>query len=156
MCFFEQIAGQAVKEAFTRLGYRKQTNSHKEAIHHLIGTKTSSFAYLLVQGSCFAIPHSLSSWLNHLQCCLLVFSRVSLSLQFTVHKTVVGSQVIYEYHVFSRWKSGSTGPRKSTYDARPSLGACIEDVVWGRDYTLLSSYHLKTQPGTGWIQPLES
>ena len=42
-------------EAFTRLGYRKR---HEEAIHRLIGTKTSSFAYLLVQESCFAIPLS--------------------------------------------------------------------------------------------------
>ena len=56
MCFF----GQAVKEAFARLGYRKQTNSHKEATH--------------------------KQW---------------------------SAQVIYEniYHMFSRWRSGSTGPR---------------------------------------------
>ena len=46
--FFEPIAGQAAKEAFMRLGYHKQANNHKEAIHHLIGTKTSSFAYQLV------------------------------------------------------------------------------------------------------------
>ena len=35
MHFFEPIAGQAVKEAFMTLGYRKQTNSNEEAIHHL-------------------------------------------------------------------------------------------------------------------------
>ena len=58
-------------------------------------TKTSLFAYLLVQGSCFVIPLSLSllSWLNHLQCCLLAFSLISLSLQFIVHKTASD----YEY-----------------------------------------------------------
>ena len=75
------------KEAFMRLGYRKQTNSNEEAIHHLIRTKMSSFAYLLVQRSYHAIPLSLSSWLNHLQCSLLAFSCVSLSLQFTVQNS---------------------------------------------------------------------
>ena len=78
-----------MKEAFTRLGYRKQINSHEEAIHHLIGTKMSSFAG---SGKLLCNPTlSLSSWLNHLQCCLLAFYRVGLSLQFTVHKTVVRS-----------------------------------------------------------------
>ena len=31
------------------------------------------------------------------------------------------------------WRSGSTDSRKSTYDTRPSLGAYVEGVVWGRD-----------------------
>ena len=121
MLFSEPRAGKGFKEVFTRLGYCKPTNGLEKAIHHLIGTKTSSLAYLLVQGSCFAVPFSLSSLLSHLQCCLLKFSCVGLSLQFTVHKTVGSAQVSYEYlsHV-SHWRSGSTSPRKSTYDARPS------------------------------------
>ena len=49
------------------------------------------------------------------------------------------------YHVFSRWRSRCTGPRKSTYDTRPSLGACIEGVVWGQDWsgTLIAHAKLK-------------
>ena len=84
MCFFEPIAGQAVKEAFTKLDYRKQTNSHEEAIHHLIGTKTSLFAYLLVQGSCFAIPLSLILTKSSSVLSTHVFSRQS---KFTVYCT---------------------------------------------------------------------
>ena len=53
-------------------------------------------------------------------------------------------------HVFSRWRSGSTGPRKLTYDTRPTLGACVEGVVWGRDYTVLGCidcyYHCRFRP----------
>ena len=75
--------------------------------------------------------------LNHLQCCILAFSHVGLSLQFTVHKMQWSVQVTMNiYHVFSLWRSGSTGPRKSMYDTRPSLGACIEGVVWGRASSL--------------------
>ena len=58
--------------------------AHEEVIHHLIEMK---FAYLLVQGSCFAVPFSLLPLLSYLQCCLLAFSRISQSLQFTVYCT---------------------------------------------------------------------
>ena len=106
-----------------RFGYHKQTNSHEEAIHHLIGMKTSSFIYLLVQGSCFAMPLSLSTWLNYHQCCILTISHTGLSLQFVV------SSVIYEYlsHVFTlkEWLY------RLTYDTRPSLGALRRECGLG-------------------------
>ena len=142
MCFFEPIAGQTAKEAFTRLDYRKQTNSHEEAIHHLIGTKTSKtnsheeaihhligtkmslFAYLVVHGIEVALQSLVLTKSS---------SVLSTGVFFTVHKTLVGSGHLYIYHVFSHWRSGSIGPRKSMYDTRPSLGACVEGVVWGRD-----------------------
>ena len=149
MSFSEPRAGQAFKEAFTRLGYRKLTNSHEEAIHRLIGMKTL-FTYLLVQGSCFAIP--LLSCLDSSQSPLPLSRLDSSQSQSSVLSTCIFSHQskfnIYctqnsgrlksfmnIYHMFTLW-SGSTGPRKSTYDTRLSLGACIEGVVWGRDYCL--------------------
>ena len=92
MRFFEPIAGQVVKEAFKRLGYRKQVNRYEEAIHHLIGMKTSSFAYLLVQVSCFAAPLSLSLVLT--KSSSVLSTRIfSLQSKFTVylHEKVVSS-----------------------------------------------------------------
>ena len=133
MCFFEPVAGQPMNEAFTRLGYHKQINSHEQAIHHLIGTKTSSFAYLLAQGSCFAIPLSLVLTKSFSVLSTRVFSRRS---KFTVYCTQNSGRLksfMNIYHVFSRWRRGSTSPRKSTYDTSLSLGACIEGVVWGPD-----------------------
>ena len=117
-----------------RLGYRKQTNSHEEAIHHLIGMKTSSFAYLLFQK--LLCNPTLSLVLT--KSSSVLSTRIfSCQFKFTVYCTQNSGRLnlvtMNIYHVFSRWKSGSTGPRKSMYDTRPSLGACVEGVVWGRD-----------------------
>ena len=121
MRFFEPIAGQAVKEAFMRLGYHKQTNSHEEAIHHLIGTKTSLFAYLLVQWSCFAIPLSFSLVLTK-SSSVLSTRFFSCRSKFTVYCTqnsgwLKSSMSIYHVFTLEEWLYR---PKKLTYDTRPS------------------------------------
>ena len=129
--FSEPGDGEAFKEAFTRLGYSKQTNSHEEVIHHLIEMK---FAYLLVQGSCFAVPFSLSPLLSHLQCCLLMFSHISLSSQFTVHKTVVGSSQLRIFITCFTLEEWLYRPKKIDAWHQTFSRSLCRGAVWGRDY----------------------
>ena len=58
------------------------------------------FAYVLVQGSCFAVSFYLSSSLSHLQCCLLVFSHVGLSLVYCTQNSGQLKSIMNIYHVF--------------------------------------------------------
>ena len=129
MRFFEPVAGQAVKEAFTRLGYPKQINSHEDAIHHFVCLPTAWFREVALQTHLLSLVFTKSS--SVLSTC--VFSRRS---KFTVYCTQNSGWLksfMNIYHMFSRWMSGSTSSRKSTYDTSLPLGACIEGVVWGRD-----------------------
>ena len=81
MRFLEPIAGQAVKEAFTRLGYRSNPP---------LDWDEDVFVCLLylLSGKLLCNP-TLSLVLT--KSSSVLSTRVGLSLRFTVHKTVVGS-----------------------------------------------------------------